>query len=315
MKRLLAAVSVALLLVPIGCRPAAEEPVYFPENTPIVLEQIAPDDAPALQRTQQPAPEEASAPSAPFVHAEWYVQRNVELHALLKRNGSFACEQDINLAIDRMQIDPDQPMVALTFDDGPVPGVTDQILDILEDYGVRATFFIVGTRLKRPEAAEIVGRAIALGCEIGNHTWSHRNLTKQSYADKMQSIEATNKIVYEQTGFHIHLLRPPGGASDAEVKRVAEKMDMAVVNWSQSGNVYERDPKRIAQNVQKQIINGKELHDGDIILLHDTKKYMVDAVKIIVPQLLDEGYQLVTVWELLHCSADGYTPGVLYRHQ
>ena len=66
---------------------------------------------------------------------------------------------------------------------------------------------------------------------------------------------------------------------------------------------------------KKQIVNGKELHDGDIILLHDTKKHMVDAVKIIVPQLIGEGYQLVTVWELLNLSEAGFVPGQIYRHQ
>ncbi len=71
----------------------------------------------------------------------------------------------------------------------------------------------------------------------------------------------------------------------------------------------ERDPKLIAQNVQKQIVNGKELQDGDIILLHDTKPYMVDAVKIMIPELLEQGYQLVTVWELINCSEAGLCPG------
>ena len=69
------------------------------------------------------------------------------------------------------------------------------------------------------------------------------------------------------------------------------------------------------KNVQKQIVNGKELEDGDIILLHDTKPYMVDAVRIMIPQLLEQGYQLVTVWELINCSEAGFVPGEAYRHQ
>ncbi len=312
MKRLLAAVCVVLLLFLFGCKPKTGNPEWIEENISQIAGPTWTSSPISQEESEPPLPEETSKP---YIRAGWYVQRNHELHELLKRNGTFSCEEEINLAIDEMRIDPDQPMVALTFDDGPVPGVTDEILDVLEEYGVRATFFVVGTRLTRPDAAKIVQRAIALGCEIGNHTWAHKNLTKQSFTEKMQSISATNKIVYEQTGYGIRLLRPPGGCSDAEVKKVAKRMDMAVVNWSQSGNVYERDPERIAQNVQKQIVNGKELHDGDIILLHDTKKYMVDAVKIIIPQLLEEGYQLVTVWELLHCSTDGYTTGELYRHQ
>ncbi|MBA4348097.1 MAG: hypothetical protein C0413_04520 [Clostridiales bacterium] len=82
--------------------------------------------------------------------------------------------------------------------------------------------------------------------------------------------------------------------------------------WSQSGNVHETDPQKIAQNVEKQIVNGKELQPGDVILLHDTKKYMVEAVEIIVPRLIEEGYQLVTVWELLNCSGTEIVPGETY---
>ncbi len=312
MKRLLAAVCAVLLLFLLGCRSRAGTHECLQENTPETAGTALKCSPEPQQEAGPSLPEETSKPC---IRAGWYVQRNCELRAMLKRNGTFSCEEEINLAIDEMRIDPDQPMVALTFDDGPVPGVTDEILDVLEEYGVRATFFVVGTRLTRPEAAKIVQRAIALGCEIGNHTWVHKNLTKQSFTEKMQSISATNKIVYEQTGYCIRLLRPPGGCSDAEVKKVAKRLDMAVVNWSQSGNVYEYNPERIAQNVQKQIVNGKELHDGDIILLHDTKKHMVDAVEIIIPQLLEEGYQLVTVWELLHCSPDGYAAGEFYRHQ
>jgi len=314
MKRLLAAVCAVLLFIPAGCRPAADATERLPEDTPICAaeETETPQDTP---QTPQSAADAANETCLHAVRADWYVQRNSELHALLRRNGAFKNEKDIIAAIDRMQIDPDRPMVALTFDDGPVPGITDEILDVLEEYNVRATFFVLGSRLGRPGATEILQRAISLGCEIGNHTWGHQNLTKLNYSQKMQSISATNRTVYEKTGYTIHLLRPPGGRSDTEVRKVAGKLDMAVVNWSQSGNVYERDPERIAQNVQKQIVDGKELQDGDIILLHDTKKYMVDAVRIIVPQLLDEGYQLVTVWELLHCSEDGYAAGELYRHR
>lgn len=113
----------------------------------------------------------------------------------------------------------------------------------------------------------------------------------------------------------MHSLRPPGGHNEWDVNRIARSDDMAAVLWSQSGNVHEFDPVKVAENVQKQAVNGRQLQDGDIVLLHDTKPHMVDAVEILVPKLLEQGYQLVTVWELLHCSEDGFTPGVTYRHQ
>ncbi len=269
---------------------------------------------PASSSTPAPAPGTTSTP-IPRVDAQWYIDRDEQLRALLKRNGSFQSQEEIDLAIEKMYIDPEKPMAALTFDDGPVTGVTDAILDILEEYNVRATFFIVGCRLKKPEAVQIVRRAISLGCEIGNHTWAHENLTQQNSRQKSDAIKKTNKIVFDSTGYVMRSLRPPGGYYDWEVSYLAGRNGMAVVKWAQSGNVYEQEPEKIAQNVQKQLINGRELYAGDIILLHDTQQHMVEAVRIIVPQLLEEGYQLVTAWELINCSQDGFVAGKTYHHQ
>jgi peptidoglycan/xylan/chitin deacetylase (PgdA/CDA1 family) len=76
--------------------------------------------------------------------------------------------------------------------------------------------------------------------------------------------------------------------------------------------VHETDPKKIAQNVEQQIVDGKKLHSGDVVLLHDTHESMVEAVAIMVPKLIEEGYQLVTVWELLNCSGMEIVPGETY---
>lgn len=269
-----------------------------------------------------PAPEASATPEAtaepspgPTVDAHWYEERNRELRLLLRRNGSFRNSDEIDAAIAQMGIDPDKPMVALTFDDGPVTGVTNKILDVLEQYHARATFFILGTRLKRPEAVALVKRAITLGCEIGNHTWDHQILPGLNVSEIRFEIKSTNQIVYKTTGYTVRLLRPPGGSTGADSARLAKEQGMAVALWAQSGNVHELDPNKIAENVQKQIINGKELHDGDIILLHDTKDRMVPAVELIVPQLLEEGYQLVTVSELLYLSDVGFVPGRIYHSQ
>ncbi len=203
-------------------------------------------------------------------------------------------------------------MVALTFDDGPVPGVTDKILDILEKYNARATFFVCGWRFKLEENRDSIRRAVALGCEIGNHTWAHDDMQDQNYSGVRQAVQSTSKIIFEITGYQPRSLRPPGGHCSNDTYRVARENGMVVVLWSQSGNVHEYDPMKIAQNVEKQIVNGKELQPGDVILLHDTKEHMVEAVEIIVPKLIEEGYQLVTVWELLNCSGNEIVPGKVY---
>ncbi len=311
-KRILTGLLACFALFSVGCTPAPQTalpaalPVAAPTNAPMA---VTPDTA-----TPSPEPTPTASP-VPTIDADWYRARNEELRMLLKRNGSFESDEAIEQAIGRMWIDPDAPMVALTFDDGPIPGVTDKILDILERYHVRATFFVMGCRFKREGTADIARRATTLGCEIGNHTWQHDKLTKQDDGQMRYAITATNDIVYETTGCTMRSLRPPGGKTDAYVARIAKAEGMAVVLWSQSGDVYEKDPARIAQNVQKQIVNGKELENGGIILLHDTKPWMVDAVEIIVPRLLEQGYQLTTVWELLNCSEAGFTPGETYRHR
>lgn len=291
---------------------SAHEPNHaarLPAGTP-----TRPDSPPPHPETPVPAPPPTPVPR---VDAPWYDARNDTLHTLLKQDGAYADDAAIDAAVNRMYIDPDKPMVALTFDDGPIPGVTDRILDILEQYNVRATFFVCGWRFRDNEDARAIARrAVALGCEIGNHTWGHDDLLKlHNIVEKRRTVVDTNKIVFDATGFVMRSFRPPGGHIDWDINHLTRENDMAVVLWTQSGNVNERDPQMIAQNVQKQAVNGRELRDGDIILLHDTKPCMVDAVAIIVPQLLDEGYQLVTVWELLNCSKLGFVPGETYRGQ
>lgn len=270
-----------------------------------------PPITPAPTSAQAPAPAETPVPG---IDAPWYTERNEQLFQLIQRDQPQLQPEEIELRIRQMYIDPDKPMVALTFDDGPKPGVTDKILDILEQYHVRATFFVCGWRFDSPESWAIAQRAVALGCEIGNHSWSHEDLQRRNYVAVRRSVQETNDKIFEITGYHPHSLRPPAGHNSWDIIRVARDNDMALVFWTQSGNVHEVDPKKIAQNVQKQIVDGKELQNGDIILLHDTKPLMVDAVEIIVPQLLEKGYQLVTVWELLNCSETGFVPGELYDH-
>ena len=303
---MLAVLLAACFLLLFGCVPqAAKDPNLQAETA-----------TPMPSPTPSPSPSPSPSPTpVPGINAAWYDERNEELFTLVKRDGPKRTDEEIHIAVDQMYIDPEKPMIALTFDDGPMPGVTDKILDVLEQYNVRATFFVCGWRFKREPVEDIARRMVALGCEIGNHTTEHENLSEQNIVEKRNTIEETNKLVYDATGYVMHSLRPPGGRNEWEVNRVARSDDMAVVLWSQSGNVHEFDPEKVMGNVLKQEVNGRELQDGDIVLLHDTKPHMVEAVKLLVPELLDRGYQLVTVWELLNCSEDGFVPGVTYRHR
>ena len=285
----------------------------MPKVTPVVINvEIKSTVEPTIAMTPEPTPYVTPVPG---INEPWYTERNEQIKGFLKQYNPSLSAEEVDSKVASMYIDPNKPMVALTFDDGPFPGVTDRILDILERYNVRATFFVCGWRYKDEAAKDITRRALTLGCEIGNHTYAHNDMATHTESENLQSIKSNEKIIFDVTGYKVHGIRPPGGHNCYEAISYAKKNDMAIILWSQSGNVHETDPAKIAQNVKKQIVNGKELQDGDIILLHDTKSYMVDAVEIIIPMLLEKGYQLVTVWELLNCSDAGFVAGETYHKQ
>jgi len=262
---------------------------------------------------QQPAsPQQPQETPIPSIDAPWYRQRDDELRAQIRQNDPAKSEQAIEIEVRQMFIDPNKPMIALTFDDGPVPGVTDKILDVLEQYNARATFFVCGWRLSREANQDILRRIAALGCEIGNHTWSHRKLLGQNFVSVRYEIDNTNDAIFDITGLRPRSFRPPGGQFTFEASSVTQDDGMVIALWSQSGNVHESEPKKIAQNVEQQIVDGRRLQSGDVVLLHDTPQCMVAAVEIIVPKLIEQGYQLVTVWELLNCLNEEIVPGEIY---
>lgn len=188
-------------------------------------------------------------------------------------------------------------VIALTFDDGPHNEYTEQILDILKQYQVKATFFVLGKQVV--EYPGIIERAYIEGHEIGNHTYYHMNIRKASKKEIQQQIEQTQKVVFWVTGERPKVFRPPFGYHNKNVVRLAEEEDCTVVLWT-----YDKDSKdwslpgvmRIAKAVLKDADN------GDIILMHDSvegNSQTVDALKIILPELKERGFQFVTVSELI----------------
>ena len=289
-----------------GCASPAQP---APTETPVPTEAPTPSPTPTPTPTPTPSP----TPS-PKITDAWYMERCDEMAGYMRELGSYASEDDLQLALRSRDIDPDKPMIALTFDDGPIAGVTDEILNILEEYNVRATFFLCGYRLKREENVACLARMLELGCEIGNHTYEHDRLSKIGRKSRERTITKTNDRIAEITGgYQVRSLRPPGGMTSKAVREHAGQLGMAVVLWSHSGNVHLTDPREIADNVQVQAVNGRVLRDGDIVLLHDTKTHMVEAVRLMVPELLEQGYQLVTVQELLQLSEPGFQAGLQYR--
>ncbi|MGP4076186.1 polysaccharide deacetylase family protein [Halobacillus sp. K22] len=177
--------------------------------------------------------------------------------------------------------------VALTFDDGPHPEVTTNILEALNEYEAKATFFMIGKRISYyPEVARQVAEA---GHEIGNHTWDHPRLSRLPQKEVTQQIDATQQIIKQVTGQKPDVIRLPFG----DRPPVTYKKEISAVPWTVEVKDWQKlENSQVAENVLSQV------EDGSIILLHDLQPSMAEAVELIVKSLKQEGYTFVTVSEL-----------------
>jgi len=203
-------------------------------------------------------------------------------------------------------IDPSKPMIALTFDDGPSEH-TPRILDALEQYGGRATFFTVGNLLNANK--ETVLRAHNMGCEIIGHTWDHKDLTKLSDWEIRNQLLATNDAIKNITGIAKPMYRPPYGAMDERVRRISGELGFSTVTWSFDTLDWQT---KNAQLLYSNIMHN--VRDRDIILTHDMHGTTADAMERIIPVLVKKGYQLVTVSELLSYKYGFIEAGRIYTN-
>lgn len=186
-------------------------------------------------------------------------------------------------------IDPDKPMVALTFDDGPSTRYTASILDALKEYGASATFFVLGSNAERSPA--LLQRMVLEGNEIGNHTYSHKQLTTLSKENIEEEIVATQESIYGITHKYPELIRPPYGSKNDTVLQCTQ--GKRIVTWTLDTKDWKtRDSKAIVNYVEKTV------KDRDIILMHDLYATSAQAAILLIPKLQEMGYQLVTVSEL-----------------
>ena len=188
-----------------------------------------------------------------------------------------------------------QKRVALTFDDGPHPRYTERILEILDEFGITATFFVIGVNAENyPEA---LNKIVSSGCEIANHTYSHVRIDKMSEAELYSEIKKCEDVLYEKTGKRPTLFRPPEGRVPQCLPSLSVAMGYSVVLWSIDTLDWSHNPSdKISATVMKQT------RGGDIILMHDYVSGVnttCDALRIFIPKLLSEGYEFVTVSELI----------------
>ena len=226
-----------------------------------------------------------------------------------KTNKAEAVDGDISIIKEtkETEIDPSAPMLALTFDDGPSAN-TERILDVLNQYGGKATFFVLGNRVNVRKNTMI--RIVNEGHEIGNHSWSHRQLTHLTSQEIKDQIMMTRAKIYEVTGKDCLIVRPPYGLCNDVVKEIGKNLGVTFVNWS----VDTLDWKtKDAQAIYNEVM--KSVSDGAIILCHDLYKTTVEAIETVVPKLIDDGYQLVTVSKLLEYSDKNIEFGKVYYRQ
>lgn len=187
-------------------------------------------------------------------------------------------------------IDPSRPMVALTFDDGPHKTNSHALLDILEENHSVATFFEVGRNVS--QAPDALVRMLEMGCEVGSHSKAHDDLSLLNQSGILADLDAADTAFINAMGQAPTLVRPPYGATN---KAVREGAGRSIIMWT----VDTLDWKlRDAQKVTEYIQNYGNL-DGEIVLLHSIHDSTIESMRTVIPWLIEQGYQLVTVTELL----------------
>lgn len=210
-------------------------------------------------------------------------------------------------SLEERVIDPDKPMIALTFDDGP-SAHTERLLNAFKKYGGKGTFFVLGNLIDGRE--ETLQRTAAEGHEIAGHSWNHRQLTNLTEQEVKDQIMMTRAKIYDVTGKDSLVVRAPYGACDEMVQGVGKELGVSFYNWSiDTLDWLTKDPAAI----EKEILDN--VSDGDIILCHDLHETTVDAMETVIPKLVQKGYQLVTVSELMAYSEQKVEAGGLYNQQ
>ncbi len=186
--------------------------------------------------------------------------------------------------------------VLLTFDDGPTPGVTDKILDLLKEENIKATFFVIGQ--KAAKSPKLLQRILEEGHEIGNHTYTHISLDGISNKDALDEIRWTSNLVFDLTGQYIDIFRPPHGRLTREKTRLVQDSGYDIIMWTVNADDFwqegrgMRSPLSIANRVNNRITK------GDIVLMHDNSQQIVDALLLIIKHLKKRGFYFVTVSKL-----------------
>lgn len=209
------------------------------------------------------------------------------------------------LELNDRYVDPNRPMVAITFDDGPVKKYMPRLIEAFEHYGQAATFFMVGNRIAGNE--ELIRELVINGNEAASHSYSHPNLNKLSGEQLSFELNETARLIQEATYgcYTMKTFRAPYGNSNDKVKAASS---YPFIHWSV--DTLDWKTRNTQSNIDA-IMNNVE--DGDIILMHELYETSVEAVETVIPLLIEQGYQLVTVSELMEAKGIEMQAGEVYH--
>lgn len=216
-----------------------------------------------------------------------------------KENADASSEKEKVAASTKENTEP--KYVALTFDDGP-SSFTNRLLDCFEEHNIKATFFLVGYEIS--SFPEEVRRMEELGMEIGNHSADHKNLSKLDNDHIQQQISSVDAQIEELTGHTASVVRPPYGAVNDTVKSA---ISQSLILWSIDTLDWE---SKNAETIVDTVLS--EIENGSVILMHDIYSTTVDAVEILVPELISQGYEFLTIHELAEKSGISLESGNTY---
>ncbi len=201
----------------------------------------------------------------------------------------------------------EEKKVALTFDAAWGADKTLKILEILEKYDVKATFFLVGFWLdKYPEETKAIAES---GCEIGNHSNNHLQMSKLSEEKITEELNYVNKKVYQLTGKKPTYFRPPFGDYDNELIDTAEKLGLTTIQWS----VDSLDWKGLsATEITSRVV--KNVQNGSIVLFHNNSDNILEALPLVLANLINRGYEPVCMSELVY-DEDYYIDNAGVQHK
>ena len=203
----------------------------------------------------------------------------------------------------------DEKLIALSFDDGPNETTTAEVLDLLQEHDIPASFFVIGQFINESTAKQMT-RAISLGCEVQNHSLTHTMMTQLSPEEVAEEVRKTDELIEKYTGTKPWLFRPPFINHNESMHQTIGHTFICGVgceDWV---------PERTAQERYDILIN--TLKDGDIVLLHDLQgnDNTVEALKMLIPEMKKQGYTFVTVTELYKRKGVSPEPhnGVIYSN-